>query len=407
MWARLWRYFLGGTETENETSDATTVARVEKDLESGKFVQDAPLLSQAPAQRAVRAATPIASRIKYKNPFEAHSILYRKEYEVRVCRAIKNTGRNGTGGRQQQQSLSAALMCVDEGTDAVKLNSLRNQMRDVDERDLVIDFRSVINAANIVRLKDENKTEPTFYLIDGGNRALVVEVALVIQDELWLSGQVFVRAHTSQIAPLQQSTHIFGDFEGVMLSFTGTSEIPLKDNGEDGSALRDVAGKHCKLNRAARSVDGWCLQCGLQPNMLTLYQSPLPDTDLVKYAEEICTPGGTHEHVQRVTDDLENSMEVRHASTIARDLHEKRGASAVVVPAQSNDNDGASEDTLFVNRYAWCDEVALARHRVLKNLPLTDLTNAQIHIRARGTDNVADRTLRVIVAVQCIEFVRV
>ena len=327
------------------------------------------------AQNTIFAIRPTAQPMQKtvaepKFTCKAKRMLYNKECVLTVCSPLE----------------------VANGSEMFEKKSVQ---RASDPRDLEIDLSSLFSNRNRVR-GDANDNDDVFCSIDGGNRILVMEVALVIVDKTWHDNNVFLRVETWNIAPgVSHSVHVYGDHARILARATEQKTMRA-------SSVLVQPGACCTANMAGNTVDGWCMQCGLRPNTFTLYQSAMADDELARYAEEICTPNGTHDHIQRVR---KESLEVNSVSTIARDLASKQTNAAHPELVVSIEQPGLPQHTgvTFVDLQAWCEEVAKARDRFLVNLPLSDLSNAKIKLCARGIG--ADK-LTVVLAAQTMEFVQ-
>lgn len=401
MLSKLWSYLV--------QTFTTPVGMSPNELESANQF-GAPRTLSAPQQRS--------SAIPYTPTRQAHAVLFRKECEIRICPALADEA------LRTKSNVSPALSYTGGAQAPVR-------ERIFDQRDTEIDFHKLLHAVHRVAGDNERQSndndddyDRNVSRIDAGNRALVVEVALVVLDPTWLSGNVYLRIDLTDVAPGLQSTHIFGNQRRVLANYA-----PVQQPAQQLSPLSTVhsaapesqsphrLGGACSLNHAADTVLGWCTQCGLEPNTVTLYQAPLGDADLGHYYEEICAPSGTHQYVKRVGNPPA-PLEVSSTSTIARDLSVKQSEGAVVQDIvtgidphdteQQQQRQSGGAGIVFVDQAAWNEEITTARRRVLVNLPLTDLARARIRIAARGTESEVNGTLKqVIIAVQIMEFVRI
>lgn len=336
------------------------------------------------AQRT--ASNPARMARQLRPAYQPVRVMYRKEFDLRVCFAAREQPhKNGTH--------SSRLLAEPTGSSGSA--SYYHQLaaeRGADPHDIELEFRNIVSEANLVGEDDERRQTSAPALIDGGNRIVLLELALVVHDPLWSSGNVFVRAELDQVAPMQRSTHTIGDQTGVLRRCA--TAAALGDEGRE-----TASGAACRNNKLGAAVAGWCAQCGLTPTAVTLYQAPLSDDQVVHYSEEMLSPLGTHAHTTRI-DPRQQTLEVQSSSTLARDIAELHSADESAIAIGGSEADG----TLFVSADVWRKHTETARTLVLNNLPLTDLSSARIRLAARGTAGCADRTIRVVVAAQCIEF---
>jgi hypothetical protein len=269
---------------------------------------------------------------------------------------------------------------------------------------LRITLSSILDEANIVDAPDERLSIPRRdqpRLIDGGNRALIVEVVLVL---------LSTSATTTTAAAAAG-----GDGSAAAMATYTTSFSSSAASADGGgvaaivASLVDIAPHQstdvrCRLPSAdevARSpcggehgVDHWCAQCVARPNLIALYHTALSDAEIVRFGEELCHAKGTSHHLMRpncASADAEGvDMELGYCSTIARELY------------YSNMATDDARGTLFVSRSDWCAALARSRTGILDNLPLANLSRAAISLQlqnvAKGT------TVSAVLGVSCFEF---
>ncbi len=352
-------------------------------------IESAVTFTHAPQPQRTGPAPPLSPTLarhsfprQGRPPYQPTRVMYRKEVEVRICPALRDpVVKNGAAPHSQR-------LLADP-------HEVQSTERGQDARDTVLEFRSIISEMNLVTDDQEQRLDNAPVLIDGGNRIVLLELALVVHDPLWAGGNVYLRAELDQVAPLQRSTHTIGDQAGIARRYSAAS-TSSQTGGSEG-----VAGASCPNNKLGATVAGWCMQCGLVPTATTLYQAPLSDDQVVHYSEEMLASLGTHEHITRVGVG-QDALEVSSVSTLARDIYDIHGGDSAVVAIAGSDVD----ETLFVNTDVWRRHVDSSRKLVLNNLPLTDLTAARLRLAARGTPECVERTIRVVLAAQCIEFVR-
>lgn len=341
----------------------------------------------------------------YRYP-RAKRTLYTREYQVRVCPALNDDVEPVMVAQHHQKTTVAASLAytgdsLSLGNRNASVHLERERVFDI--RDIDIDLGSLLSPAN--RVSDENDDD-SVQSIEGGNRAILIELAVVVIDPLWSTDQIYFRISVQNVAPrCALSTHVFGNHDAIVVR-SATSGSSEERHHKQQSPPHGVS---CKANRSSAAVDGWCLQCGLEPTAFPLYQTVLSDDELVKFAEEICAANGTHDHVLHTTSN-NDMLEVRSSSTIARLVGAKnkqaaRAEVAVVDPLAVNSPVHGTGVT-FVEREAWCAEVAEARRRFLGNLPLSDLSRAKIRIGARGTPSVGTASIGIILTAQTMEFVQ-
>lgn len=254
----------------------------------------------------------------------------------------------------------------------------------MDKRDCVVQLSQLMHKDNLQPLKEDDDSA-SFVTRFANGYAAVFEIALLVTDPLWNPAEQYLLVHTTNVAPLQHSITALGDRIGVLkqslASRNGTTNAPLNKP------------KQCVRNEH-KGVPGWCVACGSRPNTITLYQSPVMDTDIIKYSAEIFKFDGTHGHVVKCTsaqmtrrraddDDNDNDgqhdedcIEINPASTLAADMCAR--GEAQFQPGINN------ASAIFVSRRAWRDELASVGGRVLFNLPLARLDDASIRIGARA-----------------------
>ena len=311
-------------------------------------------------------------------------LCFAKQYSVALCLAATDEARKLT--RFIDDTVQS-----DDATQALRRQAEKERMYDAN--DCVVPLSALVSDENLVVSNKSGEQGAWRAKFDNGY-AVVVEVALLIDDVEWDPRTQYVRIHLTDIAPLQQSVSVLGDRNVVLARCIA----PAQRNGAQ--ALRH----QCPMNQN-KLVDGWCHQCGARPNTITLYQTPLDDNDLVKYVTEIISHNGTHGHVVKhtvsapnVDDDDErqrydDSLEINTVSTLAHDLCARNEANY----QPGFDKAGA----VFVALGAWRSEVASASARVLFNLPLANMQTASLRICARASD-ASQRTLRVKLVVQCL-----
>lgn len=340
----------------------------------------------------------------------AKRTLYTREYQLRVCPALNDELEPVMVAQHHQKTTAVAASLAYTG-DSLSLGNRNASVhmereRIFDIRDIDIDLSSLLSQAN--RVSDENDDD-SVQTIEGGNRAILIELAIVVIDPLWSTDQVYFRITVQNVAPrCALSTHVFGNHEAIVVR-SATASSSTSEERQQHKQQAPPHGVSCKANRSSAAVDGWCLQCGLEPTAFPLYQTVLSDDELVKFAEEICAANGTHDHVLHTTPN-NDMLEVQSVSTIARLVGAKnrqaaRPELAVVDPLAANSPVHGTGVT-FVEREAWCAEVAEARQRFLGNLPLSDLSRAKIRIGARGSPTVGSASIGIILTAQTMEFVQ-
>lgn len=373
-----------------------------------------------PFRREGSRARRQSEAIRERATIAAKRLLYRKEFAV----PISSAGTTGSGSYDSKTSASLrydaqaqtdsafgiiASTTIGSGTAAT--STAEPHRNGFYETELLVPFNTLLTAENLAgNIRDVDID--TIY-IDHGRRAMIVEVSLVIFDELWKTGNVYLIAELDRVVPMHSVTHVFGDHQDVLKRCALPPRIPKMRPGGGGGSGSDDGGaeRHQdsvssqqntyadKCDADSMGVDGWCLQCGLKPNMLTLYQTPLSDLRLINYAYEICAKNGTHTHVQRATRE-DGMLEIDWNSEIARDVAHHNSHDVVVEPPVG----GVPSNTIFVQREAWQRQIEEARSKVLQNLPLSDTDVARLKLRARGIPSLIGSKLRVVVTVQCIEF---
>jgi len=316
-------------------------------------------------------------------------VLYRRELELASQPAVAS--KTPTGGTLGQY------------LDAADANVAERRIGKSDTHLALCDLICVENRLDengVVEVDGAATFDLAVRQIDTGKRALVVELALVVLDDNWQPDATYVSVQLEHIGPLQRTNTCIGDRDAVLARSAAASASESSAT----AAAAASSGAKCRLSSDER-VDGWCVRCGLRPNIVTLFQTPLGDRELVHYADEICAQAGTHGHTTRL-DDSALTIEVSEDSTLARDIRH-RDASLAVRERYGGTEAPLSTGVMFVGAEAWHDELTRQR-RVLNNLPLVDLYGAKIRIAARhaGSASGAHGKLRVVLTAQCIEFVR-
>lgn len=362
-----------------------------------------------PSRREGTRARRQSEAIRERTTIAAKRLLYRKKFAV----PISSAGTIGSGSYDNKTSASLrydaqaqtdsafGIIASPIGGGAATTTS-ETHRNGFYETELLVPFNTLLTAENLTNNSRDADID-TIY-IDHGRRAMIVEVSLVIFDDLWKTGNVYLIAELDRVVPMHTITHVFGDHQDVLKRCALPPRIPKMrlggDHQQDSSTSSPQQNTYAeKCDADSMGVDGWCLQCGLKPNMLTLYQTPLSDTRLINYAYEICAKDGTHTHVQRATRE-DGMLEIDWNSEIARDVAQHNNHDVVVEPPVG----GVPSNTIFVHREAWQRQIEEARSKVLQNLPLSDTDVARLKLRARGIPSLVGSKLHVVVTVQCIEF---
>jgi hypothetical protein len=305
--------------------------------------------------------------------------------------------------------LLPAARRTDSGTASAATSALAYSAPGETARELLADatdrrvrLNQLINDAN--RLDEHASDDPDNSDDERVERRLLIELALVVVDADWDPAKTYVRVHMSNVSALCDTTVVFGDRQVALARSSAEQTRPASSSSTAAGQFKApqpaqrVDGRACQLNSNAH-VEGWCAGCGAQPTMTTLFQTPLSDEQLMRYATELCSELGTHEHAV-LRDTL---LEVSDASSLARHLA-MVGAEGVELE-QTRDGDTG---VLFVKPDVWRRELLDAR-RVLDNLPLFDDKRALVELSARSGDghvSTPPRSLDVVLAAQCLEFVR-
>lgn len=315
-------------------------------------------------------------------------IFYAKEIDVPVLLAIND----------ETQRLKSAL-----APDAPRTTSAAERAQD--DSDCVLKLRSLLDNVNLV-----NTVLPQGSGVDeqrdwraklDSETAVVLEVCAIVTDAEWDPHKMYILFELDNIAPLQQTRTVLGDRLGVIAA-------TAKRNGKLPGAKPT-----CTHNSKHPDVMGWCVACGGRPNTITLFQSPFPEIDLLKYATEIVAPEGTHGHIKHVlqqewskarNEDDDDSdaakkytrIDVSAASTIAQDLYQTANG--------NYEADGSRDGIIFVLPTMWTNAVTQATSRILYNVPFANLDTAVIRVRARnGTaGNGLQQKLKMNIVVQCL-----
>lgn len=371
-----------------------------------------------PAESAAAAAAQHGSRHLYNSyalgssTHRVECVVYGKEINVPVFTAASD---------EALKQVSGKLRCEEDGGDIVAAESRKERL--TDRGDFAIMLSSLITHDNfygtVTNVHDRDAWRAKF---DNGY-AVVVEVALQIDDERWDPYKHYVRAQVNELAPLHNNTVLLGDRDAILLRCLSPAlaNVPLNSRRR----------RACPINQNA-SVLGWCHRCNEAPNSLTLFETCLSVHDLFKYTTEILSHSGTHGHVMHaeptprgdangvsVDDDddddndrdsyaVKNGTKSKHTpseearievspnSTLARDLVLRNRA--IYEPSSDNSTAGV----VFVARHNWHAEVASTAQRVLVNLPLANLGRASIRIAARGDAAGAQISLRMRLIVKCM-----
>lgn len=295
------------------------------------------------------------------------------------------------------------LSCIKDGTRLAVVSMAETNGRDgcertLDERDIKIQLCQIIAPENMIQVDVPNKTQRIRQF--DSNYNVVIEVAIVVIDAAWDPQEQFIRVHLQNIAVYQQSLITLGDVNGIV---TRSTEInPPKQPQHAKRAT-------CPLNPKT-GVEGWCYKCSTRPNTVTVYQAPLTDEEIIKYATELQSISGTHGHVKNElraekTDDNDHDdndkhsnsgLEINPVSTLARDM-----CAAGLARFQPDNVTGGS---VYTTKSAWANEVASVSKRTLFNLPLADVELATLRLCARIDARAARpaQTLQVSVVVQCL-----
>lgn len=301
-------------------------------------------------------------------------VSYTREIAVPVCLATLGTSQG-----------SAALRYTDENYES------QPQERLADKSDIVIKLADLITTQNFYIAGDNNDDSDEAHRwqtkFDNG-RAVVVEIAIKVIDQRWNPHRHYLRIETSELPALQYNTIVIGDRSSVLSHAIARRTLPPH------------AAKSCGLP----GVAGWCHECSAGPNMVTVYQMPLVNGDLFKYATEILSSTGTHGHLRAApgiqadgTESGDTRLELSPLSTIARDLCFQRRATH-----QIDTSDPGGRTNVFASNSDWAREVRAATDSVFVNVPYADLKHATIRIAARGDSSSVQETLQVRIAVQCV-----
>lgn len=286
-----------------------------------------------------------------------------------TMRETASRGRSGELGGVEQHAIRITARCVLYKYD-VTLHSSSPPLR--------VQLSAILNERNLVDVTNdggeqskgdnaasnsERSRRSTARIIDGGNKAIVVEVALVFVDEQSSAEASVLTATLDGVAP-HQSTE-------------------LRYRRPAAAAIGGACG--------CLAVGQWCSQCVNRPNLITLYQAPLNEEDLASFGEELCCARGTATHLTRgASVGSHETLEFTYDSTLARDLY--------VCGAATDDGRG----TLFVQSSDWLAAIDLVRNKLLANLPLADLSHAHLSL-AMESKSVSD-SVRIVIGVKCVEF---
>jgi len=307
--------------------------------------------------------------------------VYQKRLEVPVLPAVSD------------KSLKSA-------TQRLRLDGPHTDERGRDSRDLFVLLASVLCEENL-KLCQPLDGEPvgavSFVCQLPSNYAAVLEVALV--DESGDSDH-YITVQTENLMPQHSCTHHLGNRNAVISRCAAHTKQSVQ-----GSAN---CGRDCSLNSKPH-INGWCTECGLQPNRVTLYQTMLDAGEVCKYMPEALSATGTHGHVldapQTRDNDtlLHNRLELSTESTLARDLCQTHHAQF----DRSSFAD-ASTGSMYANESVWQEYVGSVRQTTLVNMPLADLDTANIHVAARGVCSSGEqaKVCNVTLLVQCVGFAR-
>jgi len=327
-------------------------------------------------------------------PRRPRSVLYRREMTLNC--ALANDEHKDTASTRS--SLTRAL--ADDDDDNAAAARERSWSSKIDEQ---ISLADLVHSSNRLGRESLHASDDSVgsggVVVGDDDHVMLVELAIVVLDEQWDPEHMYLLVEAERVGPLQRTQMCIGNRDAVLRT-TSTS------NALDFERRDRLRGRLCALSSEAR-VDGWCKRCGLQPSMVTIYQSPLGDKDLLHYAAELCSQTGTHGNVARF-DAERNVLEIAGESTLLDDIRQSEPAS--VVDECYNDGVGEAYESgvAFVDADVWQRELA-ARRYVLNNLPLVNPAEAKIRVAARIAPSVhgaAEKTLRLVLTAQCIEFAR-
>src|SRR6056297_48087 len=331
---------------------------------------------------------------------QPRSVLYRREMSLAIMPARDAKSRHAPA----QSALLARAFGTDDDDDDDDGSAVRERgwSSKIDEQICLADLLTREN-----RLDDdddddgESRSVGALRESGGGERdeyAMLVELALVVLDEdAWDPQHMYLLIEAERVGPLQRTQMCVGNRDAVLRAVPSSAPLDFERKNR-------LRGRTCALNGEAR-VDGWCRRCGLQPSMVTIYQSPLGDRDLLHYAPELCAPAGTHGNVARL--DAERGLiEVVGDSTLLEDVRESAESAVVDECYNSEAGEARESGVAFVDVDAWQKELA-ARRYVLNNLPLVRAADAHVRVAARSAPSAqksSARSLRIVLTAQCIEF---